>query len=181
MGTLDQFASNFGEGQRVSQFYVSSSDTGLFGDAPFLVKSAQFPASTIGVIEVPFRGRKIKLPGDRVFNEWSLTAMLDKENKIYDAFVTWMDQLNSHSNVEAAAADDILRQDWTVWALAPSSSTPAAGGGGGGINPNSAIIMKNCFPTEVGTVDFNWETTDTIAEFTVTIHFDYWEKAGATT
>ena len=116
-----------------------------------------------------------------MFNEWSLTAMLDKENKIYDAFVTWMDQLNSHSNVEAAAADDILRQDWTVWALAPSSSTPAAGGGGGGINPNSAIIMKNCFPTEVGTVDFNWETTDTIAEFTVTIHFDYWEKAGATT
>ena len=172
MGTIDQFASKFGEGQRVSLFRVR----GAFGhtnqslnNTEFMIKSAQFPASNIGVIEVPYRGRKIKTPGDRVFNEWSISVLLDKENEMYDAFVGWMDGLNSHSNVESAGQATNLRQDWTITSLAPDGTD------------NSEVVMKNCFPTEVGTVDFNWETTDTIAEFAVTMQFDYWTKSGATT
>ena len=34
----------------------------------FLVKAANLPASTIGVIEVPFRGRQLKIAGDRTFD-----------------------------------------------------------------------------------------------------------------
>lgn len=176
MGTIDDFATNFGQGQRVSQFLVRGSFRNAGGNGfsdiltEFYVKSAQFPASNIGIIEIPYRGRKIKMPGDRVFNEWSISVLLDKDNKMYDNFVAWMDAINSHSNVEqAGAAGDDLKEDWTISSLSPNGEV------------NSEVVMKNCFPTEVGTVDFNWETTDTIAEFTVTMQFDYWTKSGATT
>ena len=177
MGTIDYFATAFGQGQRVSQFRVqgpfvansgnSFSDT----ETEFFVKSAQYPSSNIGIIEVPYRGRKIKMPGDRVFNEWSISVLLDSENRMYDNFVTWMNALNSHSNVEqAGAVGTQLKTTWNIQALDPTGQ------------PNSKPIeLKNCFPTEVGTVDFNYETTDTIAEFSVTMHFDYWTKDGVTT
>ena len=38
--------------------------------AQFLVKTAQIPASTIGSIDVPFRGRMLKVAGDRTFEPW---------------------------------------------------------------------------------------------------------------
>lgn len=178
MGTIDDFATNFGQGQRVSQFRVTGKFIGAGGNSSnseddqvqFFVKSAQFPSSNIGIIEVPYRGRKIKMPGDRVFNEWSISVLLDQENKMYDKFVAWMDALNSHSNVSSSGAVGAeLKETWTVTSLAANG------------DPNSSVQLKNCFPTEVGTVDFNYETTDTIAEFSVTMHFDYWEKTNVTT
>ena len=174
MGTLDTFREAFGEGQRVSQFRVrgpfannggsSSSLTYSGGDLnEIFIKSAQFPSSNIGTMEIPWRGRKIKMPGDRVFNEWTISVSMDDEHQIYQAFVEWSNALNSHTNVESAGAAQDLKQDWTITAL-----------GADGAQNGSEMIMVGAWPSEVGTVDFNWETTDTIAEFSVTMQFDYW-------
>lgn len=174
MGTIDTFREAFGEGQRVSLFRVSgafasnsgasSSLTYAGGDLnEIFVKSAQFPSSNIGTIEVPWRGRKIKMPGDRVFNEWTISVSMDDEHKIYEAFVEWSNALNSHTNVESAGQAQDLKNDWTITAL-----------GADGNQNGSEMIMVGAWPSEVGTVDFNWETTDTIAEFSVTMQFDYW-------
>jgi len=171
MGTIDTFAQRFGEGQRVTQFRVSGNIGGIGCsgvDQSFYVKSAQYPSSNIGIIEVPYRGRKIKMPGDRVFNEWTGSILLDQGNTMYDCMVGWMDWINSHSNVEALGIS--YKEDWEIQALDPFGS------------PNGAPVrLVGCWPAEVGTVDFNWETTDTIAEFSITLHFDYWMKDGATT
>ena len=171
MGTIDQFRENFGEGQRVSLFTVTGNfPSGVVSGAgggnltELMVKSAQFPASTIGIIEVPYKGRKIKMPGDRVFAEWTATVLVDKDHTLHEAFVGWMDQINSHTDVESSGIASGLKADWVVSALAPD----------GGINQE--ITLVQCWPSEVGTVDYAWETTDTLAEFTVTFQFDYWES-----
>ena len=180
MGTLDTFREAFGEGQRVSQFRVSgafasnsgasSSLTYAGGDLnEIFVKSAQFPSSNIGTIEIPWRGRKIKMPGDRTFNEWTISVSMDDEHQLHAAFTEWSNSLNSHTNVESAGVGTNLKNDWTITAL-----------GADGVPNGSDIIMVGCWPSEVGTVDFNWETTDTIAEFSVTMQFDYWTSASTT-
>ena len=38
----------------------------------FMCKGAQLPGSTMGVIIVPFRGRQLKMAGDRTFAEWTV-------------------------------------------------------------------------------------------------------------
>ena len=44
----------------------------------FMVKAASFPASTIGVVEVPFRGRQLKIAGDSTYDPWSVSVLNDE-------------------------------------------------------------------------------------------------------
>ena len=52
----------------------------------FMIKTANLPASNVGVIEVPFRGRTLKIAGDRTFDVWTVTVINDVDFKIRTAF-----------------------------------------------------------------------------------------------
>ena len=43
----------------------------------FLVKGANLPASNIAPISVPFRGRELKIAGERTFDTWTVTVIND--------------------------------------------------------------------------------------------------------
>ena len=57
----------------------------------FLVKAAQLPASNITPIEVNFRGRILKIAGDRTFDTWTVTVINDVDFSIRSAMEKWMD------------------------------------------------------------------------------------------
>ena len=46
---------------------------------PFMVKAASIPSSELGVIDVPYFGRQVKVPGNRTFPEWSTTIINDED------------------------------------------------------------------------------------------------------
>ena len=48
----------------------------------FMCKAAQLPASNIAEIPVPFRGRVLKVAGDRTFDPWTITVVNDTDFKI---------------------------------------------------------------------------------------------------
>ena len=73
--TIDDFKSKLvGGGARPNLFEVELVfPQGLAEQAAeergrFLVKAANLPASNINVIDVPFRGRNLKIAGDRTFD-----------------------------------------------------------------------------------------------------------------
>ena len=105
-------------------------NTSLPTKVGFLCKAAQLPATTIGSIEVPFRGRKIKLPGEREFAEWTLTFLSDGDFELRNAFEKWMDDLNQTvSNVSTSEHNlsGPLFPDWIELARqsSPTSSSTA--------------------------------------------------------
>ena len=51
----------------------------------FLCKAAALPASNIAQIEVPFRGRVLKVAGDRTFDVWTVTIVNDEDFKLRTA------------------------------------------------------------------------------------------------
>ena len=55
----------------------SSSSDELEDKSRFLVKAAQLPASNITPIQIPFRGRNLKIAGDRTFDPWTVTVIND--------------------------------------------------------------------------------------------------------
>ena len=74
MANLTSFKGKIGYGVRPNLFMVQVTDLesnlndsdkvkGTDADFTFLCRSAGIPASTLGTVEVPFRGRVIKLPG----------------------------------------------------------------------------------------------------------------------
>ena len=70
----------------------------------FLIKAAQIPASSLGTIEVPYRGRRIKIPGDRTFQDWSITVLSDTNMSLRSAFENWSAIFNGHTENVAPAA-----------------------------------------------------------------------------
>src|SRR6056300_1965195 len=81
---------------------------------PFMVQAAQLPESTLGTIEVPYFGRKVKLAGDRTFAEWTVTIINDEDFLIRNAMENWMAAINSHQGnvrqLASAAASEYKSQ-----------------------------------------------------------------------
>ena len=63
----------------------------------FLCKAAQLPASVMNVVEVPFRGRQLKVAGDRTFETWTVTIINDTDFNTRNAMERWMNGINAHS------------------------------------------------------------------------------------
>ena len=90
-----------GGGARPNLFEVELAFPGAVGvdndtlqRARFLVKAAALPASTVAPIDVPFRGRILKIAGDRTFETWTITVINDVDFSIRSAFEKWMNTIN---------------------------------------------------------------------------------------
>ena len=86
LSNVSSFLQTIGQGVKPNMFLVDVQ----FPDAlskggedlnltNILCKSAALPGSNLGVIEVPFRGRTVKIAGDRTFDTWSATFFNDKD------------------------------------------------------------------------------------------------------
>ena len=69
----------------------------------FLCKAASLPASVITPVEIPFRGRILKVAGDRTFETWSTTVINDENFLIRNAFETWMQGISKNSNATGSS------------------------------------------------------------------------------
>ena len=70
------------------------------------LKAANLPASNINVIDVPFRGRNLKIAGDRTFDVWTITIINDTNFRIRNAFERWMNAINKHDNATGEVTPD---------------------------------------------------------------------------
>jgi len=73
-------------------------DNDVKDKARFLVKAAALPASNITPIDVNFRGRILKVAGDRTFDTWTITVINDTDFSIRSAFEKWMNSINRLSD-----------------------------------------------------------------------------------
>ena len=170
---ISAFTGKFVNGGVRPNLFEVQGNIGPFGQdpsAPFLIKAAQLPASTVGVIEVPYRGRKIKVPGDRTFAEWTITILSDGEFKLRDQFEAWSQVINAHEgnttvqNYPAPLEDSSIYEDWQIYQLDRNG------------NKIKGYNFVGCFPSEVSAIDVNMETTDSLEEFTVTLQYTYWSS-----
>ena len=172
---ISQFVNAFaGGGVRTNLFRVSGIIPGYVNNQAieFLVKAAQIPASSLGTIEVPYRGgRRIKLPGDRTFQDWNITVMSDANMSLRSAFEFWSSQFNRHTLNVTENTFMRLMPSWYVQQLYRDGTVMRT------------YEFVGCFPSEVGAIDVSYENNDQIAEFTVTLNYSWWNvlAAGANT
>ena len=182
MANLTSFKGKIGYGVRPNLFMVQVTDLesnlddsdkvkGTDADFTFLCRSAGIPASTIGTVEVPFRGRVIKLPGDRTFESWTITVMADEDMSVRGYFEKWMEKLNKHENGAGYTADFASTLKVSQLARGTSASD-------GLKDPHSVVRsydFYNAFPTNIAQIDLSYDNNNTIAEYTVEFQYDWWE------
>ena len=131
--------------------------------ARFLVKAAALPSSTINPIEIPFRGRILKIAGDRTFETWTITVINDVDFVIRSAFEKWMNVIIKLDDATGLQNPDEYQKDAMVHQLDRD----------GGIL--RSYKFWDIFPTNLSTIDLSYETTDTLEEFTVEMQVHWWE------
>jgi len=164
-----------GGGARPNLFEVELAFPGAVGvdndtlqKARFLVKAAALPASTVAPIDVPFRGRILKIAGDRTFETWTITVINDVDFSIRSAFEKWMNTINKMNDGTGLTNPEQYQSDAFVYQL----------GRDGGIL--RSYKFYDVFPTNISTIDLSYETTDTIEEFTVELQVQWWEASRGT-
>ena len=168
--TISDFKSKLtGGGARANLFEVvltfpdlAQPPTDVLDKSRFLVKAARLPASNIQQIDVPFRGRILKIAGDRTFDSWSITVINDTDFAIRSAFENWMNVINRLSDNTGAVNPADYQADCYVYQLDRDGQALRS------------YRFFDTFPTQVGPIELSYEATG-IQEFTVELQVQYLE------
>ena len=166
---VDDFKSKLrGGGARPNLFKATVNFPGYAGGdvelTSFLCKTAQLPASVMNVMEVPFRGRQLKMAGDRTFEPWTVTILNDTDFTIRNAMERWMNGINAHQANTGLSNPIDYQADLIIEQLDRDGDTL------------KTYNFRGCFPTNVSAIDVSYETVDAIEEFTVEFQVQYWES-----
>lgn len=135
--------------------------------ARFLVKGANLPASNVASIDVPFRGRVLKVAGDRSFDSWTITVINDTDFSIRSAFEKWMNTINRVSDNTGITNPALYQADAYVYQLDRTGETLRQ------------YHFYDVFPTQVGPIDLTYDSQG-IQDFTVELQVHWWEAVKGT-
>jgi hypothetical protein len=167
---IDDFKSKLqGGGARPNLFKVIlSNPSGVpagipLEEASFMTKGADLPTSVVEPIEVPFRGRQLKIAGDRTFENWTTTIINDNSFDIRTALENWMNSINSHvNNLAASVNPSDYQQDLIVQQLDHQ------------FVPVKSYLIVGAFPVNLSAIELSYDSTNTVEEFTCEWAYQYW-------
>ena len=173
MANIDDFKANLiGGGARANQFRVtitppSGIAIGLdVRRTSFLCTASQLPASTLGEIAVPFRGRNIYVSGDRPAPEtWTTTFYNDTDFMIRNAMERWHNGINDFANNTGVTTPADYQSDLFVEQLDRDDTVL------------KTYIFKSAYPLTTSIIDLASATVNELETFEVTWRYQHFEAS----
>ena len=141
---------------------AAPADTNVLDKSRFLIKAVALPDSIINPLTVAFRGRTLKLAGDRTFATWTISVINDTDFAIRSAMENWMNKINKVSDNTGVTDSAEYTADAFVYQLDRDGSTLRA------------YHFYDLFPTNISAIQLDYGT-DGIQEFTVEMQVLWWE------
>ena len=168
-------------GARANLFDVTMTGAGAAGlnasEFTFACKAAQIPAMAVATIDVPYFGRVIKVPGNKTFDNWTVTIINDEGFLIRNAMEKWVAAMGTHEGNIATIGNTFGAAGGTLFGQATVQHYSKGGGALGQAKYN----FINIFPVSIAGIDLAWETHDAIEDFTVEFAYDYWTHTDVVT
>lgn len=158
---ITEFRSKLGAGgARPNQFRVTltwpvSVGSGASNES-LLVSAASLPASNVAGTIVQYRGREVKLPGERTFDPWTITVLNDSDMGLRRKFELWSDLMNSRTTNGGIVQPTLIFSDLSVEQLSRNDDVVRT------------YVLRDAFPTQVGEIPVRYDQDNVISEFTVT-------------
>ena len=174
MPNIIEFKSRLNGGVRPNLYEVDINFPSGVGDrvslkeeGQYLCRSTSLPTHSQGLIEVPFRGRFLKIPGDRTFEAWTATFYNTSDFNLRAAFENWINIANqTDENIGVVGGLDSLFTDVTVRQLSKDSA-------GGKNSVLRTYRLVDAWPTSVGAINVAFDSNDALEEFDVEFQFQY--------
>lgn len=169
---IEEFKARLGAGgARPNQFRVKLAFPGYVGGADpsysLLVTGAALPASNVNPAIIQYRGREVKLAGERIFDPWTITVVNDSEFSLRGPFEDWMNGLNDRASNEGILTPRDYQTDIIVEHLDRNDQTL----------PGGVYTLRNAFPIQMSEIALNYAQNDIFEEFTVTWQYSHYDVA----
>jgi len=159
-------------GARANLFRIIINFPGFVGgnveQTSFLCRAGAIPAAQVGIVEVPFRGRQLKLPGDRTFEDWTVSIYNDAAMEVHSAFVRWQDGMNGFTTNTGITNPETLFADLKVQQLDRQEKIV------------KEFLIEDAWPTQLGAIELNYDQTNAIEQFDVTFAYLQWSSVDTT-
>lgn len=165
---ISNFLANFKGGARPNRFMVELTFPIYVGQpttaSRFFVSAAVLPGQTVGVTQVAYQGRMIKVPGDRTFEDWTITVINDENFDLKNAFEKWSNAINEHNRNIRQQPEPIAHfQTALVHQMSVSGDIV------------KSYKLLNAFPSNISPIQLDWNTMDTVETFQVTLSYSHFE------
>ena len=158
-----------GQGTGADDQKVSLSEQGKY-----LCRSTSLPTHSQGLIEVPFRGRFLKIPGDRTFEAWTATFYNTDDFNLRAAFEQWINLGNQvDENIGATTGLNEIFKDVYIRQLSKDASKFGTGGSGDKNRVLRTYKLFDAWPTSVGAINVAFDSNDALEEFDVEFQYQY--------
>ncbi len=136
------------------------------GAVTYMCKSAALPATNVGTVELPFRGRVVKVPGDRTYETWTGTFYNDDAFEMRAAYEKWISLTNAaDANIASADVSEIF-QDITVSQLDKFSQSDS-------LKIIRSYKLIAAWPVSVSQISVAYDNNDSYEEFDVEFAYQY--------
>ena len=184
MPNIIEFKSRLNGGVRPNLYQVDINFPTGVGDqkslkeqGQYLCRSTSLPTHSQGLIEVPFRGRFLKIPGDRTFEAWTATFYNTADFNLRAAFEQWINLGNQvDENIGATTGLDAIFKDIYIRQLSKDASGSNSAGSGSSVDKNKVLRTYKLFdawPTSVGAINVAFDSNDALEEFDVEFQYQY--------
>ena len=133
----------------------------------FLCKATNLPASTVTPVNVPFRGRQLKVAGERVIDPWTVTIINDEDFKLRTAFERWANVMSKLDDATGVTNPTSYMTDAYVYQLGRGKEKFAEKNKGGQSSVLRSYRFYDIWPSAVSPIDLSYDVENTIEEFTV--------------
>tara|TARA_X000001388_G_scaffold19167_2_gene12531 strand:+ start:66 stop:593 length:528 start_codon:yes stop_codon:yes gene_type:complete len=175
MANINDFKAKLaGGGARANQFKVTmpfpgyASVGGEIEELAFLCRATSIPSMEITNINVPFRGRAIKIAGDRTIPSWSVTVYNDTNFKLRDAFERWQNGINNMSDNEGLTNPVDYQVDAFLDHLDRNGNTI------------KSYTLRGVYPTGIAGIPLDYEEAGVIEQFEVTLEYQFFDARTTT-
>jgi len=158
-----------GGGARANQFKVTMPFPGYaqvggeIEELAFLCRATSIPTMEVANINVPFRGRAVKIAGDRTIPAWSVTVYNDTNFKLRNAFERWQNGINNMTDNEGLTNPVDYQVDAFLDHLDRNGNTI------------KSYTLRGAYPQSIAAIPLDYEEQGTIEQFEVTFEYQYFE------
>ena len=171
MANINDFKAKLaGGGARANQFKVTMPFPGYaqvggeIEDLAFLCRGAALPPSVLGLVEIPFRGRNIKIAGDRTVDSWEITVLNDTNFKLRNAFERWSNGINNMTDNEGLTNPVDYQVDAFVDQLDRNGNTI------------KSYTLRGAWPLNISDIALDYDQKTEIETFTVELQYQFYES-----
>ena len=178
--SVNSFLANFtGSGARPNRYeviigfpnFLGLTDTSIQQKISFTCHSTSLPASELGTATVPYKGREIKVPGDRTFQDWECSILIDSDFVGRDVFEKWSAGMLGNTTNLTKSNNEI--NTLQIFGQAQVNL----------LDRHDNVIKRyqitGMFPTNIGSIALSYSNNNTVMEQPVTFAINSYEAFDA--